>query len=151
MKVQSFSKKQAGFTLIELVVVIVILGILAVTAIPRFTDMTKDARIAAINGVFGAVQSSAAIAHAQALVKGQTDATGTITMEGQTINLAYGYPTTADISKTLSSTQGFDTATTAGTISLLNGTTLIANCNVAYVQTAAANTPPTITKTDSGC
>lgn len=154
MKVQSFSKKQAGFTLIELVVVIVILGILAVTAIPRFTDMTTDARKAAVSGVYGAVQSAAAIAHAQALVKTQTDATGSIVMEGQTINLVYGYPATADIAKALNSTQGFDTATTPGTISLQDNAATpqpIANCKVTYVEPAGANTAPTITKTDTGC
>lgn len=37
-------KKQAGFTLIELVIVIIILGILAVTAAPKFLNLQDDAR-----------------------------------------------------------------------------------------------------------
>lgn len=150
MKVQSFAKKQAGFTLIELVVVIVILGILAVTAIPRFTDMTTDARKAAVSGVNGAVQSAAAIAHAQALVKNQAGATGSIDMEGNTVNLVFGYPTTATIGLALNSVQGFDT-TVAGTFALQNGTTAITNCNVTYVQPAAAGQAPTITPNTGGC
>ena len=44
-------KNQAGFTLIELVIVIIILGILAVTAAPKFLNLQDDARLAAANGV----------------------------------------------------------------------------------------------------
>ena len=54
-------KVQAGFTLIELVVVIVILGILAVTALPKFIDLSNDASQAAVSGVAGALSSASAI------------------------------------------------------------------------------------------
>ena len=60
---QSFNRKQAGFTLIELVVVITILGILAAFAIPRFASLETEARIGAIQGLAGSVRSSAALAH----------------------------------------------------------------------------------------
>ena len=52
-------KKQAGFTLIELVIVIIILGILAVTAAPKFLNLQDDAKEAAAQGVQAAVSSSA--------------------------------------------------------------------------------------------
>ena len=57
-------KKQAGFTLIELVMVIVILGVLAVTAIPKFIDMKTDAQAAALQGVVGALSSASAVNYA---------------------------------------------------------------------------------------
>ncbi|ELB2769618.1 MULTISPECIES: type II secretion system protein [Vibrio] len=86
-------KRQGGFTLIELVVVIVILGILAVTAAPRFLNLQDDARNSALEGLKGAISGAAGITYGKAAIDGKEAASAaTLTVNGGTLHLVYGYP-----------------------------------------------------------
>ncbi|UYI46795.1 type II secretion system protein [Vibrio natriegens] len=89
-------KRQGGFTLIELVVVIVILGILAVTAAPRFLNLQDDARSSAIDGLKGAITGAAGITYGKAAIEGkESEPTATLSVNGEDVNLVYGYPKAA--------------------------------------------------------
>ena len=57
-------RKQAGFTLIELVMVILLIGVLAAVALPKFVDLESEARGASVTGIAGSLSSAAAINYA---------------------------------------------------------------------------------------
>ncbi|MEK7206795.1 MAG: type II secretion system protein [Pseudomonadota bacterium] len=145
-------KQQAGFTLIELVLVIVILGILAATALPRFSDLSTEARIAAVNGLAGGVRSASALAKATQLAKSLGSSTA-ITMEGVNIDMLNRYPdaSTTGIQAALSDITGFGAfgAVTANAFEK-TGAGTPANCAVGYTA-ATATVGPVITTSTGGC
>lgn len=136
-------RNQAGFTLVELVVVIVILGILTATALPRFVDLTSDARESSANGIVGGLRSAVTVAQARYFANGSTTAT-TIDMVGAagvTVNAGTGIPdgTLTGIGRAMTSTEGYTVSYTdpaAVTFRPANGGS--ATCQATYNGTTGA-------------
>lgn len=147
-------RKQAGFTLIELVIVIIILGILAVTAAPKFLNLQDDAKTAAAQGVQAAVNSAAQLVYSKAALKGvETDTTGTVSgANGTSVAVAYGYPDASDdgIGSVVNVDSSWDGAasTTAGTyiFSTSNST-----CTVIYTAATSSTSAASTTLSGDAC
>jgi len=146
-------RTQKGFTLIELVMIIVIIGILAAVAIPRFITLQADARAASVKGMYGAVKSASAMAHATALARGVNN--GPITVEGTVVAIVNQYPGSAAAGGIENAVQfdATDFTYTAGSPARFAHATggTPANCAVFYTETAAIGTPPVITMDITNC
>ncbi len=137
--------KQSGFTLIELVVVIIIIGILAATAVPKFVDLQSDARVSALQGLKGALESAATLTYSRAAIDGEegsdaSDGAPSTGYDANGINIVYGYPlaTEADLQEaaglstidwTIVASDGTAYITSAGGTSGVTST-----CKVVYIQ-----------------
>lgn len=143
--------REQGFTMIELIVVIAIIAILAAVAIPRFITQTGNARIAALNGLAGAINSSVALAQAEYVAEGNSSASTatSVTMNGTSVTVIAGTGrpagTAAGIGTALQTLSGFSAAYAAG-VGTFNFTSAITNCSLTYTDTTGV-----VAVTSSGC
>lgn len=135
-------KKQAGFTLIELVIVIIILGILAVTAAPKFLNLQDDARYSAAQGVQAALQSGSQMIYSKAAIAGlENTASGTAVSvaisTGETVKTNYGYPVTDEVAKTVTLDGWAEVSGSKGTFRAASAQD--DKCDVTYANTLTSN------------
>lgn len=136
--------------MIELIMVIVILGILAATALPKFVDLGKDARAAALESMRGSLNSSIAMIHGAALIAGQT--TGNLTVAGVgAIALTNGYPSNTKANLDLMLQYDATSFTTANAYIYHAKATTAAQCRITMLNSTGVNIPPAVTIVTTGC
>jgi MSHA pilin protein MshA len=141
-----------GFTLVELVVILAILSILAAVAIPKYVSYIKEARIAALNGLAGAIRSAVVLVQSKYIAVGNFAAVNVTMADATTVGTASG-SSTGGIP--LSTSGGIDNAVkTDGTFVYTAGAstgtwdfaTAVTNCNISYTGATGA-----LVLTTTGC
>ena len=139
------NKGETGFTLVELTVVIVMLGAIAAVAIPRYNAYVREARIAALNGLAGAVRSAVRLVQSRYVATGQTASPVTI-RDGTTVAVSTaaaqrGIPLSSagGIANAVNLTNTF-TYTAGAATGQFNFSTAVTNCRVTYTAATGAAT-----------
>lgn len=154
---------QAGFTLVELVTVILILGVLAAVALPRYADLQGKARESKVKAVAGSMKSAMGLVKASAMANGIScsGTTGSVTMEGATVDVDYCYPEAAGnfsagvlLAANVVASDGWVIASgsPSGVVQInLSDAGTPASCSVSYTAASASAPMPSVATTTTGC
>lgn len=167
------TKKQQGFTLIELVIVIIILGVLAATAAPKFIDIRSDANKSVLQSMGGAILSGSNLVYAKSIIQGvENQASANVDIDGDgnnDVETTYGYPSadrTNGIANALAlgndwaygdrfnhSAFVVTSSSIAGFSGITNNNISITgtNCYLTYTPSATSGVLPTVTYTVNDC
>ncbi|HSO07564.1 MAG TPA: hypothetical protein VLW45_10000 [Pelomicrobium sp.] len=83
----------------ETITVMAVIAVLATIALPRFLALRVEAREAKAQGIYGAIRSGSALAHAGCLANLGGNCTrtgGTLDLDGAVIEMVNGYPSAAE-------------------------------------------------------
>lgn len=87
-------RSQAGFTFTELLTLVTIMVMLAAVAVPRYAMLNSDQRGKSVRALEANVRSSARLSRRVWQAAGKPSH---LSLDGQTVDMRFGYPTAASI------------------------------------------------------
>jgi MSHA pilin protein MshA len=146
------SRRDGGFSLVEIVVVVTLMGMAAAFAVPRYTSLANHTRASEVQALGAHLREAVQAAHAQYLASGSTlDAAQ---LRGRAVSLQNGYPeaTGSGIGNAIVDWGGFVTKTGPSTVTFFKtGAPADSECSVTY-KAAEPSAAGTITNINiTGC